>query len=300
MLVNNTWYINANKDSLIFNTNNTNYGFINNIWDYHAINDLDGWNKATDKEIDDSFNTFAKIHYPKNTIIKYLIGRHVKETAQYNLNGNFTSMSVAQNNQLQSYGTDGSTNSIYFKGQWAEKILTREKDKFKAGDYVVLLSTCDGDPDVWKHSIPTDTVYQLKTDASISCFNIVEDINGNPNSWALNEFSLYHSHLKLRHATVAEIDYYKTCGGRSTNGGAYRLYTTTTSNTTSREYILDKKDAPEESNSVEKAMNTYMTRCKRAKPQRGKLPKIISVEVRMKNNNNRKIKSIINNKSLKL
>jgi len=84
---------------------------------------------------------------------------------------------------------------------------------FKEGEYVVLLTTCNGDPTVWGKGLPVNHVYILAKDSHKFCFMVDKDLSGVPDIWEVNELFNYDSKLKLRAATPFEIAYYNlNCG----------------------------------------------------------------------------------------
>ena len=84
---------------------------------------------------------------------------------------------------------------------------------FPVGAYVVLLSTCDGDPDLWGKSIPINHVYKLRQKSSSLNFLIEKDMaDSTTNGWK-NGVKGYSSKLKLRLATKSEKHAYEANGG---------------------------------------------------------------------------------------
>lgn len=81
---------------------------------------------------------------------------------------------------------------------------------FKKGDYVVLLSSCDG-KDCWADSMPQNWCYQLRAQSKINQFDVQKDSNGHSNGWSHHDVSSVNK-LLLRAATPAEIQTYKALG----------------------------------------------------------------------------------------
>ena len=79
---------------------------------------------------------------------------------------------------------------------------------FKAGDYVVLLSTCScTNPNCWAPSIPINHCYQLSKDCNKNSFYIKKDINGNlANGWSCDSIPIPEelNNLEVRKATYEE------------------------------------------------------------------------------------------------
>ena len=80
----------------------------------------------------------------------------------------------------------------------------------KKGEYVVLLSSCDGQ-NCWKNSMPENYCYKLKEDSYIDYFIIELDTKGSStNGWTCNKE--FDSKLNLRYATTKEIAKYDKLG----------------------------------------------------------------------------------------
>lgn len=90
-----------------------------------------------------------------------------------------------------------------------------DENVFKAGEYVVLLSSCDG-KNCWAHhgGWPENYCYELAEDSNSFYLTTVQSTNGyNGNHWGSNaegkEKDKEINKLKLRAATSQEIAYYK-------------------------------------------------------------------------------------------
>lgn len=87
----------------------------------------------------------------------------------------------------------------------------------KAGSYVVLLTTCLGEEDIWESSMPIGYVYKLRKNVGWNNFYIEKDLNGSiSNGWSINdtpENKKTHGKLTLRPATQYEIDAYNRANG---------------------------------------------------------------------------------------
>lgn len=86
--------------------------------------------------------------------------------------------------------------------------------RFKKGDYVVLLSTCNGDEYCWDPSMNINHCYRLTRDFNHdhTGFFIEKDIEQNkPNGWScgLKNFNKNLNKTRFRHATKYEIEKYK-------------------------------------------------------------------------------------------
>ncbi len=98
--------------------------------------------------------------------------------------------------------------------QTSDEKVKVDPNVFPKGSYVVLLSTCDGDPIIWGDSIPINYVYQLRRDSNSRRFYMAKDTRGNVgNGWGVDEKTTYDSKLKLRAATTEEIALYKKHDG---------------------------------------------------------------------------------------
>jgi hypothetical protein len=79
---------------------------------------------------------------------------------------------------------------------------------FKAGDYVVLLSTCScTNPNCWAPSIPINYCYQLSKDCNKGYFYIKKDMNDNSgNGWSCDTIPIPKelNNLEVRKATYEE------------------------------------------------------------------------------------------------
>jgi hypothetical protein len=84
---------------------------------------------------------------------------------------------------------------------------------FKAGDYVVLLSTCScSNPNCWAPSIPINYCYQLSKDCNKGSFYIKKDMNDNSENgwgWEQGEISEELNNLEVRKATHEEEREYR-------------------------------------------------------------------------------------------
>lgn len=83
------------------------------------------------------------------------------------------------------------------------------KNEFKKGDYIVLLTSCDGG-NCWSNSIPVNHVYKLKEDYDKKHFYPELDINGSKNNgWhTTKNDNEYKSRMTARAATAEEIAAY--------------------------------------------------------------------------------------------
>lgn len=98
--------------------------------------------------------------------------------------------------------------------QTSDEKVKVDPNVFPKGSYVVLLSTCDGNPRVWGNSIPVNCIYQLSKDSNSRCFYMAKDTRGNvDNGWSVDEESTFDSKLKLRAATTEEIALYQKHDG---------------------------------------------------------------------------------------
>ena len=90
-------------------------------------------------------------------------------------------------------------------------------NNFNAGDYVVLLASCDG-KDCWHNAMPINHCYQLRLDSSDLRFYVAMDMNGSTtNGWTgdwqgSHYLILGYSFMRLRKATQKEIDIYLLMG----------------------------------------------------------------------------------------
>ncbi len=81
--------------------------------------------------------------------------------------------------------------------------------KFKKGDVVVLLDTCNGDPDAWGQCLKTNYCYKLNEDADSHNFRVEKDCVGNTtNGWWSNRNTYPKSYLNMRLATFLESSMY--------------------------------------------------------------------------------------------
>lgn len=102
--------------------------------------------------------------------------------------------------------------------------------KYIKGDYIVLLSTCNGDPNVWLNSIPVNYVYQLDKDFDWHHLSLVLDNNKTANNgWSisnLKENKLSYGKMTVRAATPYEIEDYIRAGGpvKANQIRAYEIY----------------------------------------------------------------------------
>lgn len=79
---------------------------------------------------------------------------------------------------------------------------------FKKGDYVVLLSTCNGE-DIWSHSMPINYVYKLREKCYQNSFYVEKDTKENiGNGWSVGTISYKLDKLECRLATDEEIEVY--------------------------------------------------------------------------------------------
>lgn len=82
------------------------------------------------------------------------------------------------------------------------------KTDFKKGDYVVLISSCNGN-DAWKGQIPEGYCYKLAQDSHVNHFYIELDTNlSKSNGWGNSEPREDNKKLHLRLATPEEIQDY--------------------------------------------------------------------------------------------
>lgn len=85
-----------------------------------------------------------------------------------------------------------------------------KNNNFKKGDYVVLLSGCDG-TNTWPDSIPINYCYKLRDDSDDLTFRVERDKKGNKfNGWYTT--LPYDSKLLLRAAISSEIKLYEEFG----------------------------------------------------------------------------------------
>jgi hypothetical protein len=87
-------------------------------------------------------------------------------------------------------------------------------NEFNAGDYVVLLSGCDGN-NTWLTQMPINYCYKLRLDSNTFKFHPILDINNSPNNgWELvdNENRSTNNKLILRKATKLEEYNYNSFG----------------------------------------------------------------------------------------
>jgi hypothetical protein len=80
---------------------------------------------------------------------------------------------------------------------------------FEKDRCVVLLSTCNGNPDVWKGRLEINYCYKLlrKSYNDYRGFMVYKDNNGIENGWMCDD-KKYISILKLRYATTDEENKY--------------------------------------------------------------------------------------------
>ncbi len=102
--------------------------------------------------------------------------------------------------------------------------------KYIKGDYVVLLTTCNGNPTLWGNSIPVDYVYQLQRDFDWCALNLVLDNNKSQgNGWSISgtkEWKKSHGKMTVRAATPYEIEDYIRAGRpvKANQIRAYEIY----------------------------------------------------------------------------
>jgi hypothetical protein len=92
----------------------------------------------------------------------------------------------------------------------------KEKDEnvFQGGEYVVLLSSCDG-RDCWRWrggGMPENYCYRLADNSETFKFNVVKSLNDKHNGWVSYNREWDNEELnklKLRRATPQEISHYK-------------------------------------------------------------------------------------------
>ena len=75
---------------------------------------------------------------------------------------------------------------------------------FKQGDYIVLISSCDGNNN-WEDQMPEGYCYQLSSDSSPKKFYVNLDIAGDFNGWECSFIEPPHDLLNFRLATTTEI-----------------------------------------------------------------------------------------------
>lgn len=102
--------------------------------------------------------------------------------------------------------------------------------KYIKGDYIVLLSTCNGDPNVWHNGIPVNYVYQLNRDFDWCHLSLVLDNNKIAgSSWSISNSKknkLSHGKMTVRAATPYEIEDYIRAGRpvKANQIRAYEIY----------------------------------------------------------------------------
>lgn len=87
---------------------------------------------------------------------------------------------------------------------------------YEKGSYVVLLSTCNGNPEVWANQMPVNACYKLNCDSyeDLRGFEVEMDFKKVPNGWDCYPFNRkYDNKLKFRHATNLEREEYDRRGG---------------------------------------------------------------------------------------
>jgi len=90
------------------------------------------------------------------------------------------------------------------------QFITMDKNKFKKGDYVVLLASCDGG-NCWESSLPINYCYRLRDNSNSHNFNVMLDVtDSSTNGWGANDS--YDSKLNIRAATIKEIGEYDRLG----------------------------------------------------------------------------------------
>jgi len=102
--------------------------------------------------------------------------------------------------------------------------------KYIKGDYVVLLTTCDGNPTVWKGQLPINYVYKLREDFDWYCFLPEKDIRRfEDNGWTISnseEGKIECGKMTVRAATPYEIEDYIRAGKpvKANQIRAYEIY----------------------------------------------------------------------------
>jgi len=102
--------------------------------------------------------------------------------------------------------------------------------KFIKGDYVVLLSNCINEIDLWANCMPIDYVYRLRDDFDWNCFRVEKDLNSSTgNGWTISdteENKESHGKMRVRFATSYEIEDYIRNNGpvKATQIRAYEIY----------------------------------------------------------------------------
>lgn len=125
-----------------------------------------------------------------------------------------TNWRYATSDEIFAYEQLGKPYDVTTLLQTSEEKVEVDPNVFPKGSYVVLLSTCDGDPRIWGNSIPVNYIYQLSRDSNSRCFFMAKDTRGNVNNgWSVDEESTFDSKLKLRAATTEEIALYQKHDG---------------------------------------------------------------------------------------
>lgn len=121
-----------------------------------------------------------------------------------------TNWRYATQDEIFAYEQLGKPYDVTTLLQTSDEKVKVDPNVFPKGSYVVLLSTCSGDPRGWRNSIPVNYIYQLSKDSNSRCFYMVKDAIGNiDNGWDVDEKRTFDSKLKLRAATTEEIALYQ-------------------------------------------------------------------------------------------
>lgn len=116
------WYYRHHHDGrtiLCYKGNNLGYGFWRDKWDDNWTIESNSWREATDSEVKDKFEAYAKKHYPIGTEFNSRRGRHCSiHKGVYEWNERHGCL----------YGDN---NTLYQDGKWAEVVST--SDRYVAG-----------------------------------------------------------------------------------------------------------------------------------------------------------------------
>lgn len=96
---------------------------------------------------------------------------------------------------------------------------------YKKGSYIVLLSTCNGNPTNWTPAIPINHCYKLKEDSyeDTRGFMVELDMIGSfSNGWSCNiKFDYEFNKTRFRYATRLEREKYDRLNGPFKVDGRY-------------------------------------------------------------------------------
>lgn len=136
-----------------------------------------------------------------------------KDYSKWSKYGNDSCINVSENSfsELTFYKTSNYT--ILSFEEWCKQNNYTpdwlEKNEFKKGDYVVLLTDCDGG-NCWSDQIPINYCYKLRKNQNANYFYPELDIrNSKTNGWSTVP---YNSKLKVRQASEEEIAEYDRLG----------------------------------------------------------------------------------------